>query len=67
MYAIMILRNQIFIEIHILPMHVYEHVCACACAYTGTLQHVTMETNRHNLSAIAAAFHSYIRITIEFF
>ena len=29
------------------------------------MRHVTKETNRHNLSAVAAALHSYIRMTIE--
>eukprot|EP00466_Bigelowiella_natans_P015432 jgi/Bigna1/77403/fgenesh1_pg.47_\ len=29
------------------------------------MRHVTKETNRHNLSAVAAALHSYIGMTIE--
>tara|TARA_A100001035_G_scaffold244124_1_gene211610 strand:- start:52 stop:3528 length:3477 start_codon:yes stop_codon:yes gene_type:complete len=29
------------------------------------MRHVTKETNRYNLSAVAAALHSYIRMTIE--
>ena len=28
-------------------------------------KHVVAETNRHNISAVAAALHSYIRMTIE--
>ena len=31
----------------------------------SSMQHVAKETNRHNLSAVAAALHSYIRMTIE--